>query len=278
VNNTVRKITPWIVFWLMLIAVAVYLNYRLSQSDSALFYGNVPPVPILANPLLLTRGLFISLLFVSIIACGAAFPITVSRWSNAVGIPGLIFGVSLVVASVAPGRGNLNVRDEERAPDRSASEKMLAYAVFFNNRDHMLAKDSLSQLKRNVDFFQTCGSGKLYIRGFASSARFSTAIGDSDELNKNLANDRALEIQKFLDETLHVQSYVANTWDSYTDMEAERRILDTDVLGNRLKDREAMNRRAEIFWLSNNCVPSVVEFTNPSKSLKPRDQVLPATK
>ncbi len=94
------------------------------------------------------------------------------------------------------------------------------------------------------------GAGlEVTVRGFASSAPFRDENGDpltdSDALNLKVANRRAAEIARILASAAPSLTITTGEWMSFGDM-AGARLRDRETAGQRIADREFLNRSVEV--------------------------------
>ncbi len=246
-----KRIGIHILLWIIcILSVLTYRNLVLHGLD----YEGKPPVPLRANPRLPVIGITVlasSLLFVGLAALSSGKK---SALLSAGAVAALCLGTGAIVASIDPGNGSLANRDRSQMPFTQPPNPQFAISVLFPNADWHVAPSESRNLIRNLGIFESCGRGRIYVRGFASSAPFAPPPGEtSDDLNKQLANARAREVQKVLWLNAKIKATLATPWESYDSMKAERRIIDLKDDGKRLLDRETQNRRAEVFWENSSC-------------------------
>jgi hypothetical protein len=235
--------------WLVFIACAISSKYFVVDG---LYFDGVWPVPMRVNPLLFSLGIVglgvASVLFGFFVAKLSGKPVL----APLVACAALLLSACSVLGSIQPSKGALVVRDRVQSPFQKPAKPVFAIPVFFRNGQFRLDGFQRSTMLQNLRVFGSCGSGALYLRGFASSARYPPSKGDSNDLNKKLANARAEEVQTVLHTSAHIEAKLLTPWHSYPEMVAERRLID-EAAGRRLKDMEILNRRVEIFWEESPC-------------------------
>jgi hypothetical protein len=248
-----RKKNIWIHVLLWVACILSVLTYRYLVLHGLDFDGKTP-VPLRANPRLPVLGmgvLITSLLFVGLAALSARRK---AAWLLAAGVAAVCLSIGALLASVEPGKGSLAIRDRSLAPFNQPPNPLFALPVLFSNGDFHVDSSESQRLIKNLEIFGSCGRGRIYVRGFASSAKFVAPPDDtSDDLNKQLANARAREVQKVLWMKAKIKSTLAPPWENYDAMKADRRIIDLSDEGKRLLSREALNRRVEVFWENGSC-------------------------
>jgi hypothetical protein len=247
--DRIRTLLLHAAIWSVFIACAFSSKYFVVHG---LYFEGVWPVPLRVNPLLFSLGIVglgvASLLFGLFVANLSGKPIL----APVIACAAILLSVCSVLGSIQPSKGALVVRDRVQSPYQKPAKPVFAIPVLFRNGQFRMDRLQRSTMIQNLRIFGTCGSGTLYVRGFASSARYPPSKGDSNNLNKNLANNRAEEVQMVLHKFAHIEAKLLPAWHSYPEMVAERRLID-EAGGKRLKDMEALNRRVEIFWEETPC-------------------------
>ncbi len=257
-----------VLFFSALLWVAVLGSVLLSAHlvRTGLFFWGIPPVPLRANPLLLVVGLCALLLSATVLRLALPrFP----RYSGFIAcgaVACILTSAGAVLASVYPGSGSIIARDQLRASERPRPHNIFAIPVFFDNGKSDLTRDERKHLIEQFIVYQGCGTGMLYVRGFASSRPYLdySVAGlknppHKDWLNASLANARAVTVQSVLDAQLHIKAQLADPWKTYPEMVAERRLKDIGLDGKLLGDTERLNRRVEVFWDENRCTVPIAQ-------------------
>jgi hypothetical protein len=239
----------WWSFWLCVIVVAIVLNI---QSNPSKILANSLKIPLVVNPSLFIGALL--LVVVVAISTTVVAAIRDAKWIWMAGIPGILLGCGLLLVSLSRGQGSLNARDEVQAINPPNPDNLFATAVFFSNRSPFLTSEAKQEIGRLIEVFRTCGSGGLFVRGFASSAQFHVPGADTDILNMGLANARAEQAAAQIDQLLGPHAATIKFWSAPQLMTGARRIRDIDAGGKRLLTKEALNRRVEVYWRSQNCM------------------------
>ena len=250
-NSTKKNV--WIHILLWVACILSVLSYRYLVLHGLYFDGKAP-VPLRANPrlpVLAMEVLIAGLLFVGLAALSNK---KISVWLSVGAIVAICLSVGALLASVEPGKGSLAIRDRSLAPYNQPPNPMFAIPVLFENGNFHINPSESKRLIRNLEIFGSCGHGRIYVRGFASSATYNPPPGgNSDDLNKQLANARAREVQAVLWTKAKIKATLASPWESYAAMKAQRRIIDSTDDKKRLLPREALNRRVEVFWENGSC-------------------------
>jgi energy-converting hydrogenase Eha subunit C len=225
----------------------------------ALFFRGTPPVPLRANPILLTVG--ITLVPICLLMLYVA-----DRYSSiskiALGIGALctvLLCLGAILTSLFPGPGSLLGRDLVQQPEVHPNSSVFAFPVFFRNGESKLTYEEARRLEDAFAVFRSCEVGTLRVRGFASSKAF---VINSNMLNLKLANDRAQTVKRALT-NLFDGSAVVFEWDSYENMIGARRLRDTTLDGRLIAQTEGYNRRAEIFWSDSMCLKIEMNMLSP---------------
>ena len=228
---------------------------------SALYFGGVSPVPLRANPTLLTLGITLAPVCLLLLYIADRYS-SISK--IVLGIAALctaIFCIGAILASLYPGPGSLLARDLVQQPDVRVNPSVFAFPVFFRNDKSVLTQEEKGRLEDAFSVFRSCEVGTLRVRGFASSATF---VVNSDAQNLKLANDRAQTVKSVLDKLVG-GSAVAFEWDTFENMMGGRRLRDTTLEGKLISKVEGYNRRAEIFWSDSMCLKIEMNMLAPRK-------------
>jgi hypothetical protein len=249
-------------FW-SLASMGFYVAGRLIDADPAVI-GN-RGIPFEATP----RVFAFALTGIAFASLGCAFMWAMAkarRWRllAAMITAAMVFASTLVPAALNPSAGTIRIRDRVDPFPWSREPQVFALAVFFPNGKSTMTPMVSESVRLQLAAFNSCGVGPIRVRGFASSARFSRQAIESDGLNRNLANNRAKNLQALLVSSGYPNAELTPPWDSYLDMAGQRRIRDIDERGHRLPDRELLNRRAEIFWIGANCIPQPDQQPQPA--------------
>lgn len=236
--------------WLAIIPVAAIAGWL---PEHGLFFGGVDPVPVRINPLL-----FILSVSGGLATTALAWLRWPKSWAEMPFWPFLIsglFAVSLsgLLSAAFPGVGSI-VSRETITTDPPPPPRGTAFAIpiLFPNGSPVIPSAELERLKENFEVYRGCEVGNLKVRGFASSAQFADPAL-SDFKNKTLANDRAKAVAEAVSVMTGTRPEVV-PWESYEEMERNRRIRDVDPDNNgRILAAEARNRRAELFWDDTTC-------------------------
>jgi flagellar motor protein MotB len=235
---------------------AVVVGVALSSWSSAngLFFAGVHPVPLRLNPALLCLGaVFGAIVLLNLWSIYRnPKPLRVPR--NTLTVLASVLFLGTIVSSLYPGPGALAVRDSLPPVEVQKITKSFGLPAFFTNGVSSPTAMERKQLAATFKVFRHCEAGALQVRGFASSAPFRGRTEDqSQELNRQLANNRAVQTRDLLTKLIGVSSEVVE-WDTYAAMAAERRLIDINTDGNRIPEAEELNRRVEIFWNDSACV------------------------
>lgn len=222
----------------------------------AAHFGGAHPIPLSANFRLMTWAL---------LGAGACTLVAYmcSRTERKLGTRCMLLlagplwlCLGAVLVSVAPRSASVVTRDQVHAQPPKG-ERIFAVPFFFANGSDTLSAAETSRLMDVISVFRSCSPDNVFVRGFASSARYRV---DSDANNRALANRRAYNIresiQRFGTTVINVQ------WLQVEDMLQARRLRDYDAEFDRLlPEVEKLNRRAELFWSESTCARQ--ELTNP---------------
>lgn len=230
---------------LMVVAATWMLSWLVPR---AAHFGGAHPIPLSANFRLMTWALFgagASILVAYL--CSRAEGLLRTRYMLLLAGP-LWLCLGAVLASVAPRSASVVTRDQVHAQPPKG-ERSFAVPFFFANGSDTLPEAEMSRLMDIISVFRTCSPENVFVRGFASSAKYRD---DSDAKNRALANRRAYNIresiQRFGTVVINVQ------WLQFEDMLQARRLRDHDAETDRLlPEVERLNRRAELFWSESNC-------------------------
>jgi hypothetical protein len=237
-------------FWTLAVAVAFFCSLLAGRG---LWFAGVPPVPLKANPVLLTIA-------VGLIPCVAFFTWYVfskKHLNLTLSLPIFcLLPIGIVISSIHPGTGSIIARDLVQTTSLQRPGRVFAMPAYFANG---IEDPAASEIKRLADAFSTfreCEAGTLRVKGFASSRPYAgSTIEQSNERNKSLANDRAKRVAELLEKSIG-RKVEAVPWPDYYHMQSERRIRDIDLSGNALLDAERLNRRVEIYWNDSPCAPA----------------------
>lgn len=206
-------------------------------------------VPLRSHPGVL-RGALLLVLLSTLALSFAGGGSRLARALRFAGMLALACGFASGVAALSPGTASVVARDLllERSPSTVAPA--LALPFFFDNARAVLTRAEAQRLSDATHVFASCATGKLAVRGFASSAEFAE---HNEFRNRELANDRAEAVTAAL-RASGFDAVAVLRWKSLDQMRQARRIRDTDELGKRLQEQERMNRRAEVVWDQTSCL------------------------
>jgi hypothetical protein len=242
-RNVVAHVCVWLTICLGLAGVSRIV-------PTALYFGGVSPVPLRANPALLTLGIGLAPVCLLLLYIADRYS-SISKIVLGVGaLATAIFCVGAILASLYPGPGSLLARDLVQQSEVQSNSSVFAFPVFFRNNERLFTLEEERRLEDAFSVFRSCEVGTLRVRGFASSAAFAL---NSDALNLKLANDRAQTAKKVLDRLVGGGTVVFE-WDSFESMIGERRLRDTTLQGKLISQVEGYNRRVEIFWSDSMCM------------------------
>lgn len=248
----------WVVVCLALVALARLV-------PQALFFGGTPPVPLRANPTLLTLGIVLTPLGLLLFYLADRYS-RVSKPVLGIGaVTTVILCVGAMLAALYPGSGSLLARDLVAQPEAQVQPSVFALPVFFRNGETRLLPDEARRLEDAFAVFRDCEAGTLRVRGFASSRAFAV---NSDALNLQLANERARAVKVALDKLLGGRTTLFQ-WDSFERMAAARRLHDLAPDGSLIGRMERYNRRAEIFWSDSACLGLGTQTPAPPATVAP---------
>lgn len=250
VQRRTTRILLLLAFWTSLVLCAWLLG-RWTVVAKALSYGQ--SVPVRAHPAQFVTGLSMALfcLVTSIVA--VYLKQAVARTVCAILIPVTLLCVGVVVASIQPSDGALNIRDERRATPQEAGSSVYAFVVLFPNGVSAIPSSEQSRVTDFVNVFRSCGDGQLLVRGFASSAPFRRKRDNSNRLNLDLANERAVAVTSLIESITGVPVQQTDQWTDYLFMDSARRIRDVNTKGYPILEAERLNRRVEVYWTTNIC-------------------------
>lgn len=235
-------------FWVCVCGVG-FMGAWLAQR--ALYFDGIPPVPLRANPRILS---------ISIFAIPGVLIITwwISRSTvrHSLLFPAAVLLVCLclvgVISSLSPGPGSLATREIVQVSSVAPRKNTFAYPIYFDNDRFILTRSEHRRIIDALSVFRSCESSTLRVRGFASSAEFRPDRERSDEYNKNLANRRASAVRDLIKVAAGIEA-VATVWATYDEMVGQRRLRDVGLDGERLLPIEKLNRRVEVFWNDSRC-------------------------
>lgn len=235
-------------FWLCICGGGIAGSWL---TERALYFDGIPPVPLRANPRLLSISIF-----------GIPVVLAALWWvSRLTGKQNLAFPLATllvclclvgIVASVSPGPGSLASREIIQVSSVAPRQNTFAYPIYFDNDRFEITRGEISRIVDALTVFRTCEAGTLGVRGFASSAEYQPDRDKSDEYNKNLANKRAIVVRDLIKKVSGIEA-AAKDWATYDDMVAQRRVRDVGLNGERLLPIEKLNRRVEVFWSDSRC-------------------------
>lgn len=242
-----RSLIAHICVWL---AICLALAGVSRLVPNALFFGGVSPVPLRANPTLLSLGIVLSPVCLLLLYIADRYS-SVSKIVLGIGaLWTAVFCIGAILVSLFPGPGSLLARDLVPQPEVMPNPSVFAFPVFFRNGESTFTPDEVRRLEDAFAVFRGCEVGTLRVRGFASSKAF---LINSDALNLKLANDRAQTVKRALDKLVR-GSAVVFEWDSFEKMIGARRLRDTTLDGKLITQIEGYNRRAEVFWSDSMCL------------------------
>lgn len=241
------------------LAICLALAGVASLVPNALFFGSTSPVPLRANPTLLTLGITLAPVCLLLLYIADRYS-SISKIVLGIGaLCTAVLCIGAILASLFPGPGSLLARDLVQQPETRANSSIFAFPIFFRNGESTFTPDEVRKLEDAFAVFRPCEVGTLRVRGFASSAAF---VKNSDALNLKLANDRAETVKRALDKLVG-GSAVVFEWDSFEHMIGERRLRDTTLDGKLISQIEGYNRRAEIFWSDSMCLKIGMNMLSP---------------
>lgn len=248
--DRLSRIVIHIGFWLVLASCGAALSYICRKGIT---FGGIHPIPLRANPALLAVGI-LALPAVALVAWIALRRNVAARSILAIfALSGAFLALGVIVTSVYPGPGMLAARDFAPAPELVEGTTIFAMPFFFDNGSPTLSDAQKHYLTTAFSVFRSCERDAVYVRGFASSKAFAHHDKtQSNELNKSLANERAMYVKVVLEKVLGAEVR-EKTWDSYDQMVNERRLRDTSLDGESLPEAEKLNRRVEIVWSDSVC-------------------------
>lgn len=244
---TTRTFATHVCVWLVICITLAGVSYLV---PGALFFGGTSPVPLRANPVLLSSGVFLSPVCLLFLYIADRYSSINKVMLGILAIFSAVFCIGAILASLYPGPGSILSRDLIEQPESRPGASVFAFPVFFRNGEYVLTSDERKRLEDVFTVFRSCEAGTLWVRGFASSSAF---VLNSDALNLKLANDRAQTVKVILDKLVGGTT-VALRWDSFDKMIGARRLRDTTLEGNLISQVEGYNRRAEIFWNDSTCL------------------------
>jgi outer membrane protein OmpA-like peptidoglycan-associated protein len=217
--------------------------------EISLNFGGVSPTPIRANLLLFGLGLALLAATVSAVGLVAWRRPRFSAAACMAGVAPVVVASTALLTAIHPGVGAFVSRERISTRDPVEPARILALPVFFANNDAKLSAGEAERVRQAFSTFADCGTESVFVRGFASSARFTA---NSDYRNRELANARASAVAAHLERFNRPVRVAA--WTSYAEMVGNRRLRDTGLTEERLLQVEALNRRAEIFWPDQQCL------------------------
>ena len=242
-----RSLIAHICVWLAICLALAGVSHLV---PNALFFGGASPVPLRANPTLLSLGIVLAPVCLLLLYIADRYS-SVSKIVLGIGaLWTAIFCIGAILVSLFPGPGSLLARDLVPQPEVRPNASVFAFPVFFRNGESTFTPDEVRRLEDAFAVFRACEVGTLRVRGFASSKAF---VINSDALNLKLANDRAQTVKRALDKLVG-GSAVVFEWDSFEKMIGARRLRDTTLDGKLITQIEGYNRRAEIFWSDSMCL------------------------
>lgn len=257
-----RSLIAHICVWLAICLALAGVSHLI---PNALFFGGTSPVPLRANPTLLSLGIVLAPICLLLLYIADRYS-SVSKIVLGIGaLCTAVFCIGAILASLFPGPGSLLARDLLPQPEVHPNSSVFAFPVFFRNGESSFTPDEVRRLEDAFAVFRTCEVGTLRVRGFASSKAFAI---NSDALNLKLANDRARTVKRTLDKLVG-GSAVVFEWDSFENMMGGRRLRDTTLDGKLISQTEGYNRRAEIFWSDSMCLKIEMNLLNPPNSPSP---------
>lgn len=242
-----RSLIAHICFW----GVGCLVIAGISKiAPSALFFWGASPVPIRANPYLLSVGIVLAPISLLLLYFSERCSSKISFFLRLGSLCTMISSMGAIIISLSPGSGSLLARDLVQQPEIRSNASVFAFPVFFRNGKMELTKEELRRLEDAFGVFRSCESGTLRVRGFASSKEYLT---NSDALNLKLANDRAYSVKRALDKVVG-GNVIVFEWVKFEDMTGSRRLRDTTPDGKLISRIEGYNRRAEVFWSDSICI------------------------
>lgn len=247
--------------WLVAIAGIVL---AVSQSswilERSLNFGGLTPSPLRANLALLGLGLGGIVASVSV---GVAVALRkLGSWVGVLLVGPASLSLIAVLSSIHPGTAPYVARDQIIALAEGDTHRTLVVPVFFTHALANLSEIDRRKIRDVSGLFRACLPEEVIIRGFASSAEFRQ---NSDYQNRLLANRRAKVVAEFLEDELQ-RPVLAIVWAEYSQMAKVRRLRDVGPEGERLRDMERLNRRAEIVWREGSCFGEAAPFAESLKS------------
>lgn len=257
-----RSLIAHVCVWLAICLALAGVSHLV---PSALFFGGTSPVPLRANPTLLSSGIVLAPVCLLLLYIADRYS-SVSKIVLGIGaLCTAVFCIGAILVSLFPGPGGLLARDLVPQPEVRPNASVFAFPVFFRNGESSFTPDEVHRLEDAFAVFRTCEVGTLRVRGFASSKAFAI---NSDALNLKLANDRAQTVKRALDKLVG-GSAVVFEWDSFENMTGGRRLRDTTLDGKLITQIEGYNRRAEIFWSDSMCMKIELNMLNPPSPPNP---------
>lgn len=249
-SGLIAHICVWVALSLVLAVIS-------KMAANALFFNGIPPVPLRANPTLLSLGIvLVPFCLLLLYVAGRYSSINkIALGTGALCTAAICTGVILI--ALHPGPGSLVARDLVQQPEADANSSVFAFPVFFRNGESVLTPQEEDRLVDVFAVFRSCEAGTLRVRGFASSAPFAI---NSDALNLKLANERTASVKRILERLLGI-NVVGHQWTSFENMIGNRRLRDVTLEGKRIDRIEGYNRRVEIFWSDSMCLKIENMFT-----------------
>lgn len=169
-------------------------------------------------------------------------------------LPLIVVAAGGLLTSLNP--STLTVVDREYVPTPSSvSENKFVVPFFFSTGGNKMSNPDKKALSDLVKLFGMCTNHEVFVQGFASSTKYQpTKDCDSDCQNKNLAQRRAIEVSKYINDTGKGRyNATYQEWDNYSHMRRFRRLVDESSPGRIIPDLEKLNRRAELTWTQGTC-------------------------
>jgi hypothetical protein len=237
---------------------AVIVNY-LAPDEQVLASERLVPVMIHRPVFMagLSLGVASTLLAVAVATLLGSRPAwQVAGATLSFGLAGV--AVFVVLASIVPEWGSLGSQSMARVKSKETRiDKIFGLTILFNRGRSELTPQARDMLKDNLAVFESCATGEIGIRGFASRRPFrapSPTIPpcDSNCRNNGLANARALAVHAYL-KSLGVEAPEPTPWTDHDEMMSTARIMDIGPTGGLLPEKERLNQRVEVFWREVSC-------------------------
>jgi outer membrane protein OmpA-like peptidoglycan-associated protein len=234
-------------FWLIALLLCLLLNYAVTTGIRG--FGKRP---LEVNGLLLCLAAGISVVS-WIVALWYVFgrvkesSILLNGWvRGALSAFGILAPICLVIAALRPAPLPPDQDYIFVAPPQPVEHKLGTAFLFPNGRNTFFSSE-VSRLADEIQMLRRCDGTKMELRGYASSAQYKT---DNEARNLKLANDRADALSNQLAEKgIHVTPH---HWPTFFAMSTDRRIRDVDASRKRIKAKERLNRRVELWWSEEN--------------------------